>query len=38
MRATKMAVSIFDGGLPKCKEYFLHKFRKKVPARMKAIN
>jgi len=38
MHATKMAVSIFDGGLPKCKEYFLHKFSKKVPARMKAAN
>jgi len=35
---TKMAVPIFDGGLPKCKEYFLHKFSKKVPAGMKAIN
>jgi len=33
-----MAVSIFDGGLPKCKDYFLHKFSKKIPARMKAVN
>jgi len=38
MRVTKMAMSIFDGGLPKCKDYFLHKFSKKVPARMKAVN
>jgi len=38
MCCTKMAMSIFEGGLPKCKEYFLHKFSKKVPARMKAVN
>jgi len=38
MRMTKIAMSIFDGGLPKCKDYFLHIFSKKVPARMKAIN
>jgi len=38
MRCTKMAVSIFDDGLPKCKDYFLHKFSKKIPAGMKAVN
>jgi len=38
MLCKKMAFSIFDEGLPKCKEYFLHKFSKKVPARMKAVN
>jgi len=38
MRFTKMAVSIFDDGLPKCKDYFLHKFSKKIPAGMKAVN
>jgi len=38
MLCTKMAVSIFDGGLPKCKEYFLHKFSKRIPAGMKAVN
>jgi len=38
LRCTKMAVSIFDGGLPKCKDYFLHKFSKKIPAGMKTVN
>jgi len=38
LRCTKMAVSIFDGGLPKCKDYFLHIFSKKIPARMKSVN
>jgi len=38
MCTTKTASSIFDGGLPKCKDYFLHKFSKKVPAGMKAGN
>jgi len=38
MQATKMAMSIFGGGLPKCKEYFLCNFSKKVPAGMKAVN
>jgi len=34
----KVVMSIFDEGLPKCKEYFLHKFSKRVPAGMKAVN
>jgi len=38
MRTTKMTMSIFDRGLPKCKEYIHHKFSKRVPAGMKAIN
>jgi len=38
MCCKKMAVSIFDGGLPKCKDYFLHKFSKRIPAGMKAVN
>jgi len=38
LHCTKMAVSIFDGGLPKCKDYFLHKFSRKIPAGMKSIN
>jgi len=38
LRCTKMAMSIFDGSLPKCKDYFLHKFSKKIPAGMKSVN
>jgi len=38
LRCTKMSVSIFDGGLPKCKDFFLHKFSKRIPAGMKSVN